>query len=44
VVVSNLRVLYELSSYDAALKKRLIDGLLLNYAPDDCETAPAAAT
>lgn len=44
VVVSNLRVLYELSSSDAALKKRLIDGLLLNYAADDCETAPSTTS
>jgi hypothetical protein len=39
VVIGNLRVLYELSSSDAVLKKRLIDALLLNYGHDDADTS-----
>lgn len=36
-VLSNLRALYDLSSTNPALKRRLLEGLILMYGSDDLE-------
>lgn len=36
-VLSNLRALYDLSSANPALKRRMLEGLILNYGSDDLE-------
>lgn len=36
-VLSNLRALYDLSSTNPALKRRLLEGLIITYGSDDLE-------